>query len=79
MKDETLKKNIEETFTQIKNAINEREKEMLSKVDDIINDKNGDLFSSERKKYEPTYKEIGKLVINQEKWMTIGIIQIKQS
>ena len=52
MKDETLKKNIEETFTQIKNAINEREKEILSKVDDIINDKNDDLFSSE-KKYEP--------------------------
>ena len=59
---ETLKKNIEEAFTQIKNAINEREKEILSKVDEIINDKNDDLFSSEKKKYEPTSKEIEKLL-----------------
>ena len=59
---ETLKKNIEETFTQIKNAINEREKEILSKVDDIINNKNDDLFLSEKKKYEPTSKEIEKLL-----------------
>ena len=59
---ETLKKNIEETFTQIKNAINEREKEILSKVDDIINDKNDDLFSGEKKKYEHTSIEIEKLL-----------------
>ena len=59
---ETLKKNIEEAFTQIKNAINEREKEILSKVDEIINDKKDDLFSSEKKKYEPTSKEIEKIL-----------------
>ena len=36
VKDETLKKNIEETFTQLKNAINGREKEILSKVDELL-------------------------------------------
>ena len=59
---ETLKKNIEETFTHIKNAINEREKEVLSEVDKIINEKNDDLFSNEKKKYEPTSTEIEKLL-----------------
>ena len=59
---ESLKKTIQETFVQIKKAIEEREKEFLSKVDTIVDDKYDDLFSNEKKKYEPTYNEIEKLL-----------------
>lgn len=59
---ESLKKTIQDTFVQIKKAIEEREKEVLSKVDTIVDDKYDDLFSNEKKKYEPTYNEIEKLL-----------------
>jgi len=59
---ESLKKTIQDTFDQIKKAIEEREKEVLSKIDTIVDDKYDDLFSNEKKKYEPTYNEIEKLL-----------------
>ena len=59
---ESLKKTVQDTFTQIKKAIDDREKEVLSKIDTIVDDKYEDLFSNEKRKYEPTYNEIEKLL-----------------
>ena len=52
---EMLKVKIEKIFAQIKEAVNEREKEIMEKVDYLLTNDYEDLFSNEEKKYENTF------------------------
>ena len=55
---ETLKINIKKIFQQIKEAVNERENEILSKIDYLLDNDFQYLMINEEKKYKRTFTEI---------------------
>jgi hypothetical protein len=59
---ETTEKKIQNTFKNIKESINEREKEIMSKFDDLINNHYDEMFLKEKQKYDSTLKKIEKSI-----------------
>lgn len=54
---ETTEAQIQNTFSKIKKSINEREEEIMSKVDDLINNHYDEMFLKEKQKYDNTLKK----------------------
>jgi hypothetical protein len=59
---ETTEAQIQNTFSKIKKSINEREEEIMSKVDDLINNHYDEMFLKEKQKYDNTLKKIEKSI-----------------
>ena len=59
---ETTEAQIQNTFSKIKKSINEREEEIMSKVDDLINNHYDEMFLKEKQKYDSTLKKIEKSI-----------------
>ena len=59
---ETIKTKIQSTFNAIKESINEREKEVMLKVDDLINNHYDEMLSKEKQKYDNNLKKIEKSI-----------------
>ena len=59
---ETTETKIQNTFAKIRESINKREEEVMSKVDDLINNHYDEMFSKEKQKYDSTLKKIEKSI-----------------
>jgi hypothetical protein len=55
---ETTEAKIQNTFAKIRESINKREEEVMSKVDDLINNHYDEMFLKEKQKYDNTLKKI---------------------